>query len=107
VREEPGLEAHVAFFRALQDPEKERFRQIVKVFLREVRINGLKTMSIIPFVSWLPPARRSLSSDSTIGNTIAWAKCSSPPALSERDIKPPGVPPRTFLARSDGGSYVV
>ena len=31
------------FFRALPDPEKERFRQLVKVFLDEVRITGIRT----------------------------------------------------------------
>ena len=37
------LETHVAFFRALPGPEKERFRQLVKVFLDEVRITGIRT----------------------------------------------------------------
>ncbi len=37
------LQSHVAFFRALPDPEKERFRQLVKVFLDEVRITGIRT----------------------------------------------------------------
>jgi len=37
------LQSHIAFFRALPDPEKERFRQIVKVFLDEVRITGIRT----------------------------------------------------------------
>ena len=37
------LQAHVAFFRALPDREKERFRQLVKVFLDEVRITGIRT----------------------------------------------------------------
>ena len=37
------LQSHVAFFRALSDGEKERFRQIVKVFLDEVRITGIRT----------------------------------------------------------------
>ncbi len=40
---EQVLQSHVAFFRALPDPEKERFRQIVKVFLDEVRITGIRT----------------------------------------------------------------
>jgi Mlc titration factor MtfA (ptsG expression regulator) len=37
------LHSHVAFFRALTDPEKEKFRQLVKVFLDEVRITGIRT----------------------------------------------------------------
>lgn len=37
------LQSHVAFFRALADPDKERFRQMVKVFLDEVRITGIRT----------------------------------------------------------------
>jgi len=37
------LQLHVAFFRSLPDPEKERFRQLVKVFLDEVRITGIQT----------------------------------------------------------------
>jgi MtfA peptidase len=37
------LQFHVAFFRALPDHEKERFRQLVKVFLDEVRITGIRT----------------------------------------------------------------
>jgi Mlc titration factor MtfA (ptsG expression regulator) len=40
---EQVLQSHVAFFRALPDPEKERFRQMVKVFLDEVRITGIET----------------------------------------------------------------
>ena len=40
---EPVLQSHVAFFRALPDPEKERFRQLVMVFLDEVRITGIRT----------------------------------------------------------------
>jgi Mlc titration factor MtfA (ptsG expression regulator) len=40
---EQVLQSHVAFFRALPAPEKERFRQIVKVFLDEVRITGIET----------------------------------------------------------------
>ena len=40
---EEVLQSHVAFFRALPDPQKERFRQIVKVFLDEVRITGIRT----------------------------------------------------------------
>jgi MtfA peptidase len=40
---EHALQAHVAFFRALNDEEKERFRQLVKVFLDEVRITGVRT----------------------------------------------------------------
>ncbi|MCE9529780.1 MAG: zinc-dependent peptidase [Planctomycetes bacterium] len=37
------LQSHVAFFRALPDHEKERFRQNVKVFLDEVQITGIRT----------------------------------------------------------------
>jgi Mlc titration factor MtfA (ptsG expression regulator) len=37
------LQNHVAFFRALSEEEKERFRQMVKVFLDEVRITGIRT----------------------------------------------------------------
>jgi Mlc titration factor MtfA (ptsG expression regulator) len=40
---EQALQAHVAFFRALSEPEKERFRQLVKIFLDEVRITGIRT----------------------------------------------------------------
>ena len=40
---EQVLQSHVAFFRALSDHEKERFRQLVKVFLDEVRITGIRT----------------------------------------------------------------
>jgi Mlc titration factor MtfA (ptsG expression regulator) len=37
------LQTHVAFFRALPEPEKERFRKLVMVFLDEVRITGIQT----------------------------------------------------------------
>src|SRR5579871_2818288 len=37
------LQSHVAFFRALPDEGKERFRQLVRVFLDEVRITGIRT----------------------------------------------------------------
>jgi Mlc titration factor MtfA (ptsG expression regulator) len=40
---EQVLQSHVAFFRALPDHEKERFRQLVKIFLDEVRITGIRT----------------------------------------------------------------
>jgi len=40
---EQVLQSHVAFFRALSDDEKERFRQLVKVFVDEVRIIGIRT----------------------------------------------------------------
>ncbi len=40
---EQVLESHVAFFRALPAHEKERFRQLVNVFLAEVRITGIQT----------------------------------------------------------------
>jgi MtfA peptidase len=37
------LQSHVAFFRALPDDKKERFRQLVQVFLNEIRITGIET----------------------------------------------------------------
>jgi|CXWL01.1.fsa_nt_gi Mlc titration factor MtfA (ptsG expression regulator) len=37
------LRAHVRFFEALTDAEKARFRQLVQVFLDEVRITGIRT----------------------------------------------------------------
>ncbi len=37
------LQTHVAYFRALPEHGKERFRQLVKVFLDEVRITGIGT----------------------------------------------------------------
>jgi Mlc titration factor MtfA (ptsG expression regulator) len=37
------LQTHVAFFRALSDPEKARFKQLVQIFLDEVRITGIRT----------------------------------------------------------------
>lgn len=37
------LRSHVAFFCALDDSEKERFRQLMQVFLDEVRITGIRT----------------------------------------------------------------
>jgi MtfA peptidase len=37
------LQGHVRFFQALANPEKERFRKMVKVFLDEVRITGIRT----------------------------------------------------------------
>jgi Mlc titration factor MtfA (ptsG expression regulator) len=40
---EQALQSHVAFFRALPEAERERFRQLVKVFLDEVRITGIRT----------------------------------------------------------------
>ena len=40
---EQVLQSHVAFFQSLPDHEKERFRQLVKVFLDEVRITGIRT----------------------------------------------------------------
>ena len=40
---EQVLQSHVAFFRALPDQEKVRFRQLVQVFLDEVRITGIRT----------------------------------------------------------------
>ncbi len=39
---EEVLQSHVAFFLALPDDQKERFRQLVKVFLGEVRITGIQ-----------------------------------------------------------------
>ncbi len=40
---EQVLQSHVAFFRALSPDQKERFRQLIKVFLDEVRITGIGT----------------------------------------------------------------
>lgn len=40
---EETLETRVAFFRKLSDDEQERFRQLVSVFLDEVRITGIGT----------------------------------------------------------------
>jgi Mlc titration factor MtfA (ptsG expression regulator) len=40
---EKVLVNHVAFFRALTASDKERFRQMIKVFLDEVRITGIGT----------------------------------------------------------------
>ena len=37
------LRAHVAFFKALDDAGKARFRQLVQIFLDEVRITGIRT----------------------------------------------------------------
>jgi Mlc titration factor MtfA (ptsG expression regulator) len=37
------LETHIAYFRALADADKQRFRQMVLVFLDEVRITGIRT----------------------------------------------------------------
>lgn len=37
------LQSHVAFFRALPDQEKERFRLLIKVFLAEIRVTGVRT----------------------------------------------------------------
>lgn len=40
---EQVLESRVAYFRALADDEKERFRRLVKLFLHDVRITGVGT----------------------------------------------------------------
>jgi Mlc titration factor MtfA (ptsG expression regulator) len=37
------LQTHVAYFNALNDADKQRFRQLAKVFLDEVRITGIRT----------------------------------------------------------------
>lgn len=37
------LQRHVAYFRALTDSDRDRFRQMVQVFLDEVRITGIRT----------------------------------------------------------------
>ncbi|WP_455377580.1 zinc-dependent peptidase [Petrachloros mirabilis] len=42
-RWEQILRTHVAFFVALRDSDKERFRQLVQIFLDEVRITGIRT----------------------------------------------------------------
>ncbi len=40
---EDVLKRHVRFFRALDDPGKERFRNLMKVFIDEVAITGIRT----------------------------------------------------------------
>jgi MtfA peptidase len=42
-RWEQILQSHVAYFRALSEQEKGRFRQLVQIFLAEVRITGIRT----------------------------------------------------------------
>lgn len=37
------LQTHIAYYRALTEQDKERFRQLVMVFLDEVRITGIRT----------------------------------------------------------------
>jgi Mlc titration factor MtfA (ptsG expression regulator) len=37
------LQTHVAYFNALSEPDKARFRRLVKIFLDEVRITGIRT----------------------------------------------------------------
>lgn len=37
------LQTHVAYYKALNDSEKKRFRRLIKVFLDEVRITGIRT----------------------------------------------------------------
>lgn len=37
------LQTHVAYYNALNDSDQQRFRQLVKVFLDEVRITGIRT----------------------------------------------------------------
>jgi MtfA peptidase len=37
------LQTHIAYYRALPEQDMERFRQLVKVFLDEVRITGIRT----------------------------------------------------------------
>ena len=37
------LQSRVAYFQALNDQQKERFRQLVKIFLDETRITGIRT----------------------------------------------------------------
>lgn len=41
--DEAILNSRVAFYQALNDAEKQRFRQLVQVFLDEVRITGVRT----------------------------------------------------------------
>lgn len=41
--DEAILNTRVAFYRALAETEKERFRQLVQIFLDEVRITGIRT----------------------------------------------------------------
>jgi Mlc titration factor MtfA (ptsG expression regulator) len=40
---EEGLFSHVFFYRALDEPQKSRFRNLVKVFIDEVPITGIRT----------------------------------------------------------------
>lgn len=40
---EQVLQTHIAFFRALPDHEKTRFKKLVAVFLDEIRITGIRT----------------------------------------------------------------
>ncbi len=40
---EHALSSHVAFFRALDENQKERFRKLVTVFLDEVMVTGIRT----------------------------------------------------------------
>ncbi len=37
------LDSNVAFYRALIEPDKQRFRQLIQIFLDEVRVTGIRT----------------------------------------------------------------
>jgi MtfA peptidase len=104
---EKVLQSHVAFFRSLPDPEKERFRQLVKVFLDEVRITGIET-EVDDTVRVLVAASAAIP----IFGFDDWeyhrlGEVLSTPAPSGRIIKPPEGPIRTWVAWSELGSYVV
>lgn len=71
------LRTHVAFFEALDEAGKVRFRQLVQIFLDEVRITGIRTeVDETIRVRWRR-VRRSLSSVSTIGDTTGSTRYSS------------------------------
>ena len=101
------LQSHVVFFRALPDLEKDRFRQIVKVFLDEVRITGIET-EVDDTVRVLVAASAAIPvfgfhdwEYHRLGEVLVY------PRSFGDNIKPAEVPTRTFLAWSEGGSYVV
>ena len=88
------LQSHVAFFRALSDQEKQRFRLMVQVFLAEVRITAIRT-DMDETVRVLVAADRSdsLSQDSMIGNTAGWAKSWFIPSAFGEKFQTAGEPP--------------
>ena len=94
------LQNHIAFFRALPDPEKQRFRQMVKVFLDEVRITGIRT-TVDDTVRVLVAASAAFrSSGFRIGNTIGWVRSLSIPTRLGRSINHQEALTKTFLAWS-------